>query len=158
MSKTRKVKNKIGQYVKTHGMTFSSTYRSWGMMIQRCTNPKHNWYKAYGGKGIKIATEWLDFKNFLADMGERPAGKSLDRIDNNLDYCKKNCRWATPLEQARNRTNRRIVEYNGSHYGVTELCEVLKIKRQSFYNFLYSGKSVNEIIKILVERQHEAKC
>jgi|688.fasta_scaffold60282_13 hypothetical protein len=154
MSKTLRVKNKDGKFIKTHGMTSSPTYRSWGMMIQRCTNPKHSWYKLYGGKGIKIIDKWLDFKNFLADMGERPVGKSLDRIDGNLNYCKENCRWATPKEQSRNRTNRRIVEYDGNNYGVTELCEMLKIERQSFYNFLHKGKQPSEIIKILLKRQY----
>jgi hypothetical protein len=88
-----------------HGLSHSRTYSSWAMMIQRCTNPRLNRYHRYGGRGISVCTEWMDFTVFLRDMGERPPGCSLDRIDNNLGYTKANCRWSTPREQAMNRSN-----------------------------------------------------
>lgn len=72
-------------------------------MRARVTYPKHPAYKNYGGRGIKCCPQWETFKGFLADMGERPAGKTLDRFpNNNGDYERGNCRWATPKEQARN--------------------------------------------------------
>lgn len=81
----------------------SRTYMCWSSMIQRCNNPNHRYWKHYGGRGIQIHPDWLIFKNFLRDMGELPKGLSLDRVDNNGDYEKENCKWSTPKEQTNNR-------------------------------------------------------
>jgi hypothetical protein len=85
----------------------SATYRSWASMKTRCLNPNNRGFKYYGGRGITICERWMLFVNFLADMGERPPGKTLDRIDVDGNYEPGNCRWATPLEQIRNRRRRR---------------------------------------------------
>ncbi len=81
----------------------TSTYRSWQDMKTRCQNPNHPQFKNWGGRGIKICDRWMDFVNFLADMGEKPEGLTLDRINNDGNYEPSNCRWATPKEQAQNR-------------------------------------------------------
>jgi hypothetical protein len=87
-----------------HGHYGSPTYLSWANMIQRCTNPKQKAYKYYGGRGIKVCKRWRDFRHFLADMGVRPEGMSLDRWPNkNGNYKPGNCRWATQTEQIANR-------------------------------------------------------
>lgn len=89
----------------THGQANKSkTYKTWKEMRQRCTNPNADNYKWYGGRGIKICQEWNDYAVFLKDMGERPDGKTLDRINSDGDYEKSNCCWSTPKEQAK--TNR----------------------------------------------------
>lgn len=100
-AKTQGLKNK------THGKSQSTEYYSWGAMWDRCTDPKNKRYVDYGGRGIAVCEEWKLFKNFYADMGPKPLGTSLDRINNELGYTASNCRWATPTEQSNNRRRRR---------------------------------------------------
>lgn len=81
------------------------THGSFLSMKKRCNEPSHKDYKYYGGRGIKVCDRWKYFKNFLDDMGERPQGKTIDRINTNDGYYLENCRWATHAEQMRNRTD-----------------------------------------------------
>lgn len=106
-----------------HGMTGTPTMITWEGMIQRCHNPNATKYETYGGRGITVCARWRVFKNFLEDMGLRPAGTTLDRIDSNGNYEPGNCRWASQKDQTEN--TRRIVRviYEGREYCLKEACK-----------------------------------
>jgi hypothetical protein len=97
----------MGRANRQHGLHKDTTYYIWSGAIQRCHNPKNKDFKRYGARGITVCERWRSFVNFLADMGERPEGMTLDREDNDLGYSKANCRWATPKQQANNRRSAR---------------------------------------------------
>lgn len=88
---------------RTHGKTGTPTWQSWNSMKRRCSDPGRWNYKFYGGRGIAFCDRWASFENFLADMGERPDGTSLDRVNNDGNYEPSNCRWATRSQQRMNR-------------------------------------------------------
>ena len=111
-----------GPYKHGHGYE-SPTYRSWKMMRVRCHREADKQYKDYGGRGIAVCPQWHRFENFLADMGERPEGTTLDRIDVDGDYTPENCRWADDRTQRRNRRDNRVVEYLGERMTLVEACE-----------------------------------
>ncbi len=88
--------------------SWSRTYYSWAAMVQRCVNPARNNWQNYGGRGITVCDRWLVFANFLADMGERPAGTSIEREDTDKGYAPGNCTWASCTAQNRNRRNSKL--------------------------------------------------
>lgn len=121
---------------------FKREYESWSRMKQRCNNPKTPGYKYYGGKGISYPDRWSSFEEFLRDMGPRPQGTTLDRIDVNKNYSKENCRWATYKEQANNRNNN--VTYKGKT--ISEWCILLDLNRATVFTRLHRGWSKEEAL------------
>jgi hypothetical protein len=105
----------------------TKTYKRWTSMKHRCFNPNDANYKHYGGRGITVCERWLDFRNFLADMGEAPEGMWIDRIDNDKGYEPGNCKWVTPKEQLRNRRNNYMVEVEGVTKCLSEWAEYLGV-------------------------------
>lgn len=116
------------------GKNYTGAYRSWTAMRSRCNYTKNIMYYRYGGRGIKVCPRWDDFRMFLADMGERPRGKFLDRIDNDCGYSPKNCRWATKNEQMSNRRSTWWVEYKGKRRRVKQLTSRLGVSYKSVWS------------------------
>ena len=108
----------------THGMSQTSTYHIWAEMKARCGNPNTRGYYLYGARGITYDPRWESFENFLADMGERPKDLSLERVDNNGNYCLSNCKWATCLEQARNNRSNLSISYEDRTMSLAEAVEL----------------------------------
>ena len=104
-----------------HGHTKGRTYKSWRSMLQRCTNQNAPDFSRYGGRGIQICERWNSFENFLADMGIRPQGKSLDRIDNSKGYTPENCKWSTASEQQLNKRVSPTILYCGQQVKISML-------------------------------------
>lgn len=107
----------------------SGAYSSWANMMMRCEWGGHPSYEEYGAKGIRVCERWHAFENFKSDMGERPRGGSIDRIDNRKGYEPGNCRWATRLEQALNTSRTAKVVYRGELVTVDSLCRSLGLSK-----------------------------
>jgi hypothetical protein len=103
-----------------HGLSYTSTHAVWASMKSRCTNRNQRCYPRYGGRGISVCERWLSFVNFYADMGDKPDGMSLDRIDPNGNYEPSNCRWATKYTQANNTRTNRFLHFNGETRSVAD--------------------------------------
>ena len=124
-----------------HGKTNTREFSTWTDIQTRCHNPNATGYAGYGGRGIVVCERWREsFENFLADMGKRPAGMSIDRIDNEGPYSPENCRWATREEQARNKRNSvRVPGYEGK--SVPELARIAGISPHAMWYRIKKGKT-----------------
>lgn len=124
-----------------HGRAKSTEWNVWVDIRRRCEDENRPDYARYGGRGIKICKRWQSFIAFFEDMGECPAGYSIDRIDNNDGYHPENCRWATAKEQANNRRSSRWIEYNGMRKTLMQWSECTGIKRTTIAARLDRGLS-----------------
>ena len=128
----------------THGMSKAHFYRIWYRIFRVCNKPNHEKYLFYGGRGIKCF--WKSFEEFQDDMYESylehykiygHLNTTIERVNNNGNYCKENCRWATRKEQARNRRNRKVITFNNQTKSITEWAEIKKIPKIALWLRLY---------------------
>lgn len=109
----------------------SPTWTSWTAMLSRCRNPNNASFACYGARGIRVCERWAVFENFLRDMGERPAGTSLDRIDSDGNYEPQNCRWATPKQQQANTRKTVRIALDGEVVSLIEASRRLGVHREA---------------------------
>lgn len=137
----------VGTY--KDGRTKHPLYGTWFAMIKRCENPNAIHYDRYGGRGIKVCEEWHDFWKFVEwsdSIGGRPKGYTIDRKDNDGDYCPKNCRWADNNTQSNNKSSNTIIEYNGVSKTVTEWAKELNMRPQALFHRLNRGWSIKRAL------------
>lgn len=135
------------------GTNRTPTYRTWRSMVRRCTNPKDNRAYAYLARGISVCDRWRSFENFLADMGERPEGKTIDRIDNEKGYFPENCRWATASEQATNKRTSRWIEHDGRRMTLSQWAAEFNIGIGILHHRLKSGWPVAHALTTPVKQR-----
>lgn len=130
-----------------HGGTGTRLYNIWKTMRQRCLNPRNSKYKRYGGRGITFDIEWDDFSRFsewALNNGYRD-DLTIDRVDNDGNYCPKNCRWVSVLDQQNNRSDNIAISFNGMTYNsISQFCRNKNIKYKLFHSYLRKGMSIDE--------------
>lgn len=114
------------------GYSETATYRTWKNMVSRCVHRSRADFSYYGGRGISVCAAWRSFPNFLKDMGERPLGMTLDRIDSNGNYEPGNCKWATRQEQSENQRHVIWIEHNGQRKTVCQWADAIGMSRAAF--------------------------
>lgn len=129
------------------GEKFSREYRIWRAMVRRCTDTKLEKYANYGGRGITVCERWMDFNNFLADMGKCPSEKhSIHRKDNDKGYDAENCKWADDIEQANNKTNTKVYTVRGITGTLAQLCRHFGIPYQRTNMRIWHGKPIEQAL------------
>ncbi len=128
----------------SHGKP-SGAYQSWYSMKQRCDNPKTPGFERWGGRGITYAAKWAEFASFLADMGDRPDGSQLDRINNDGNYEKSNCRWATPKENCNNTSRSRRHKFDGRMLTVGEIANERGLRVCTVQGRLWHGWPIDRL-------------
>lgn len=139
---------------RTHGMVGSRTYSSWTTMKVRCTSPQHRSFENYGGRGIVVCDRWKNsFENFLSDMGPRPDGRTLDRIDNDGNYEPGNCRWAPEQVQRRNKRNTVYLEVFGEKISLPDAAERFGVPSDQLRWRLKKGWSMEAAVTTALQRR-----
>ncbi len=151
----RETARAVGDRTRTHGMTKTATYAIWDTMIQRCYNSSSKDFHNYGGRGIQVCDAWKSFEQFFTDMGDRPTGKSLDRVNNDSNYTPENCRWATLMEQSRNKRTNKLLTHQGETHCISEWAEKLGMKPVTLQTRIHKyGWSVERALTQPVGKYH----
>lgn len=147
-----------GRFKKTHGLIRSRTYKTWQAMKYRCECPETSDHFAnYRGRGISICERWRTFENFLADMGERPPGMTLDRINNDGNYEPDNCRWASIKQQSNNHRWNVLLEHDGKTLTLMQWHEVSGIRYTTIRQRLLRGWTVEKALTTPVETKYRQR-
>lgn len=134
------------------------TCTAWASMLKRCLNKTNADYKYYGGRNITVCDRWLNFYNFYEDMGKKPKGTILDRIDPNKNYEPYNCRWATRKQQLYNKTNSILLEYKGKKWGLQELAKKYGINRMTLKSRIFDMQwPIEKAIKTPIKKKTHTK-
>lgn len=152
---------------KIHGMSNKRFYNIWSNIKLRCTNKNHSLYGRYGGRGITVCKEWRNFNNFYNDMyesylkhcndfGEKET--TIDRINNDLNYTKNNCKWSNKLEQENNKSTSRYVEYNDNIYTLSNLCRKYNVPYKLIHKRLTLGWTIDDAINVPMGMRRMKKC
>lgn len=141
---------------RSHNKSKTRTYRIWNAMLARCRNQNHASWPHYGGRGIGVCEQWSNFTQFLADMGEAPHDRSIDRIDNNKGYSPDNCRWANNKEQAANKSNNHHITINGETKLLAEWCKIYSISAPAVANRIKRGWSEEKAITTPTDRNNNS--
>lgn len=131
---------------KSHGMSSDGMYAVWNTMIQRCCNDKSSSFENYGGRGINVCARWRIFENFYSDMGKRPSGMTIERKDNDGDYCPENCCWASREDQAKNKRDSRNFEFNGEKRTLAEICIIQGVNFETARKRLQKGWPIEKAV------------
>jgi hypothetical protein len=137
------------KFGRRHGLTKASCYQSWDAMIQRCTNKNSRKYKDYGGRGICVDKNWLNFENFYKDMGDRPINTTLNRKNNNGNYTLSNCEWSSIFYQNNNKRTTIRLTINGEEKSLAEWLKVFKLKRTTVVSRLKAKWSHYQALGII---------
>lgn len=149
---------KLAARHRTHGAAATPMYKLYHAMKDRCGNTHNTHYSHYGARGIRVCERWLEsYENFLLDMGERPPGTTLDRVNNDGNYEPGNCRWASRRQQQRNRRNNNTVTLDGVTMCMTEWCEHFGIQFTTVRGRIRRGWSIEDSLRIQVNPIHRNK-
>lgn len=164
MPHTEEMKQHLSKLRTTHGYSQDTkglgyrTFTAWRSMKARCRNTRNKSFAQYGGRGITVCDRWYQsFESFLEDMGVKPEGTSLGRIDNNGNYCKENCRWESFKEQARNRRGNTVITFRGEGKTLQEWSEIVGIGRDAIAHRLRAGWSVEDALTLRPRTQKNSR-
>ena len=143
--------------MKTHGLStskeYSGTYNSWMEMRKRCFSSSYKDFKYYGGRGVSVCLRWNSFETFLNDMGKKPRGMTLERMNNDNDYMPSNCRWATRSEQVINRRVTKFASINGKKLCLAHWANELGISSSALYHHMKkSGLTAQQEIEWRIKK------